>query len=442
MRTFSKSAIIILALAICSCSLFKDYEPALVQDIDDLYGLTPSDTTTLADMGWRDFFRDPLLQDLIEKGLAENLDLLTAGQKVVEAQATLEASRKAFFPSVTATPSVTYSIPVSNFSFGNMLTASWETDINAQLTNRRRQAQTAYDQALIYERTVKTELVSSIADLYYTLLKLDAQLLVSQTTAASWKENVRIMKSMKEAGMTNEASVSQTEANACSIVASLFDLDYQIHQIETSLCTLTGMAPCHIERGTLADAVLPEELLYGVPAQLLSRRPDVMMAEKDIQAAYYGKQIARGAFYPALTINAAGTIIPENWLASLGAGLVQPIFARGTLKANLTVAEARQQEAAYAFRKALLTAGAEVSNALALCQSAKGKADLRTSQIEALESAVNSTKQLMRHSESTYLEVLTAQQSLLSAQLLKISDRFDEIEGTIALYKALGGGAE
>ena len=444
-----------MVLTLAGCSVYKEYSSPAESVVSELYStgsyeLAPADTSTIADVSWRDFFCDAHLQDLIATALENNADINTARQRVIEAQAALKAAELAFLPSANVAPSASYQFSRQRFdgsaySYSIPVDASWEMDLGG-LHNRKRKAQTALEKSELYVSSVQTELVASVAESYYTLLKLDAQLAISRTTSESWAENVRIMKAMKEAGMTNEASVAQTEANACSIEASLFDLEYQVSECERALCVLVGISPTHIERMPIKDSPVATSLACGVPVQMLSRRADVRSAENDMRIAYYDTQIAKAAFYPAIRISpSAGwekaISSPAGWLISAGAGITQPLFARGTLKANLTAAEARQEEAATAFRQVILKAGSEVSNALALCESAQGKTDARVRQIAALESAVTSTRALMRHSESTYLEVLTAQQSLLSAQLLQISDRYDLMRGTVALYRALGGGS-
>ena len=445
------------ALSAAACSLYRECPENPGEEIAlDLYGgespLLPADTTSIADLGWRDFFADGTLRELISLALENNAELGTARQRIITAQAALKAARWAFFPSVSVSPSYSFSYSQPRYSgsaqsYSVPFGASWEADLSGSLLARRRKAAVALQQSETLERSIRTEIVATVAEYYYTLLKLDAQLDISRTTAESWKENVRIMKAMKEAGMTNEASVSQTEANACSVEASLFDLEYQLSECESALWAFIGTTPGEMKRSSLASIAVPDSLVRSVPVRLLSRRADVEAAEQELKLAYYDTAIARAAFYPALNITGSlgwdkALSSPAGWLVSLGAGVMQPLFARGSLQAGLTAARARQEEAAIAFRQVLLSAGAEVSRSLALCASAQGKTDVRIRQIAALESAVVSTRELMRHSESTYLEVLTAQQSLLSARLLQVSDRYDMLRGSVSLYRALGGGAE
>lgn len=441
--------IVTAALLVSSCSVFGKYSRPEVST-ENIYGkdiheaeIATTDTVTIADICWQEFFKDKHLQRLIEQGLNNNPDMQTAAQRIAAAEATLRSAKLAFIPGFSFNPqfrattgsSASYSLPIA---------ASWEVDITGKILNSKRSAQSAYEQSRLYRQSVQTSLISAIANSYYTLLMLDAQLATSRSTAASWKENVRIMKAMKLAGMTNEAAVAQTEANSWEIDASLLTLQYNISHAENALALLLGTTPQHFERGTIHDQEFNIALSAGTPSQLLARRPDVRSAEKQLERAFYAANIARGALIPSLNINGSFdlTSIWSDMLASVTASLSATIFNAGSKHARIKISDAEKQEALIAFKHTLLTAGNEVNDAINKCQTAREKRDIRTKQIAALESAVNSTRQLMSHSESTYLEVLTAQQKLLSAQLSQVNDKFDEIQGVINLYRALGGGVD
>ena len=448
-----KIIIILAAAAFAGCGIYKPYTRPEVKT-DGLYGAAEtSDTTTLGDMSWQEMFTDPQLQALIDLALTNNTDLQSAQWRVKEAEATLKSARLAYLPSFNFAPqgsissfdngpvSKTYSIPV---------TASWQIDIFGGLTNAKRKAKALYLQSREYQQAVRTQLIASVANLYYTLLMLDSQYEVTRETAAKWEESVRTMREMKAAGMTNEAGVAQYEGSYYGIVASLNDIEYAIRETENSLCSVLGEIPHEIVRGRLDEQQLPDNLAVGVPVQMLSNRPDIRQAEYSLMQAFYATNAARSALYPSITLsgsagwtNNAGVITnPGKLLLSATGSLLQPIFNANANRANLKIAKAQQEESKLAFQQALLNAGAEVNNALTQCQTARAKTDLRIKQIEAMERAVESTELLMQHSSTTYLEVLTAQQSLLSAQLSQISDRFDEIQGVVNLYQALGGGRD
>ena len=410
------------------------------------------DTMSLADFSWKELFTDTVLQQLIEKGIANNTDLNIARLKVREAEALLTSSKLAYLPSVSLTPqgtikSIEGNSPTKTYNLA--ASADWELDIFGRLTNAKREAKAVLEQSQAYKQAVQTQLIATIANSYYTLLMLDKQLDISRRTAEIWAENLRVMKALKKAGQTTEMAVAQIEASKLSVDASLLSLEQQITEVENSLSSLLGVVPQRIDRSTLDMQSFPDTLSVGVPLQLLQRRPDVRQSEAALAEAFYTTNRAYSAFYPAITLsgsagwtNAAGAIIsnPGEWLFSAVGSLVQPLFNRGQNIANLKVAKARQEEALLTFRQTLLNAGTEVNDALLQWQVARRRLDLDRQQIISLQSAVRSSELLMRHSSQNYLEVLTARQTLLDAELSAVSDRFEEIQGVINLYHALGGG--
>ena len=433
-----------LVMILTSCSIYKKYSRPEEISTDKLYGnIEKADTTTIADISWREFFTDKHLQGYIEQGLKNNIDMQLAAERVSQAELALQVARLSFIPSFGFEPQIGAGLN-NSFNYTLPVKASWEIDIMARNINAKRRAEATMEYNRLYRRTVQTALISAIANNYYTLLMLDAQLKISRSTSASWKENVRTMKAMKEAGMTNAASISQTEANSCSIDASLHDLEYKLAQTLNSFALLLGVTPQDFPRGELNGIDFKQELFIGVPAQLLSRRPDVQQAEYNLKLAFYNTNIAHANLYPSLSLTGDIALkgLPTSWALSFVGKLVQPIFKAGSNRANYKIAQSQQREAMLEFEHKLLEAGNEVNTALAQCRAARSKTNLRIRQIETLESAVYSTRQLMSHSEATYLEVLTAQQSLLSARLQQVADRFEGIQGVINLYRALGGGVD
>lgn len=447
--------ILLITVLMGSCSIYKDYKRPEVRT-DGLYGdnIPAGDTATIGNLAWRELFTDPSLQSLIEEGLQNNTDIRIARLRTEEAAATLRTSRLAYLPSLSLTPQGTLSSfdgQKTTKTYQLSAAASWELDIFGRLTNAKRGARAALEQSDAYRQAVQTQLIATIAGSYYTLLMLDAQVAISEETAANWQENVKTLQALKNAGQTTEAAVAQAEANRLAVGASLKTLLQQLNETENSLCTLLGRTPQAIERGTLAGQQFPQQLAYGVPLQLLSNRPDIHQAEAALAQSFFATNEARAAFYPSLTLsgaagwtNSGGTAItnPGALLLQAVGSLVQPLFNKGANTARLTIAKARQEEALLTFRQALLNAGAEVNDALIQWQTARDRIQLGEQQITALESAVKSTSLLMQHGTTTYLEVLTAQQSLLQAELTQASNRFDEIQGVINLYHALGGGKE
>ena len=445
---------LLLLTGLSGCHIYRTYERPELSGVDSLYRVPAmtEDTMSLADFSWKELFTDTVLQQLIEKGIANNTDLNIARLKVREAEALLTSSKLAYLPSVSLTPqgtikSIEGNSPTKTYNLA--ASADWELDIFGRLTNAKREAKAVLEQSQAYKQAVQTQLIATIANSYYTLLMLDKQLDISKRTAEIWAENLRVMKALKKAGQTTEMAVAQIEASKLSVDASLLSLEQQITEVENSLSSLLGVVPQRIDRSTLDMQSFPDTLSVGVPLQLLQRRPDVRQSEAVLAESFYTTNGAYSAFYPAITLsgsagwtNAAGAIIsnPGEWLFSAVGALVQPLFNRGQNIANLKVAKARQEEALLTFRQTLLNAGTEVNDALLQWQVARRRLDLDRQQIISLQSAVRSSELLMRHSSQNYLEVLTARQTLLDAELSAVSDRFEEIQGVINLYHALGGG--
>ena len=445
---------LLLLTGLSGCHIYRTYERPELSGVDSLYRVPAmtEDTMSLADFSWKELFTDTVLQQLIEKGIANNTDLNIARLKVREAEALLTSSKLAYLPSVSLTPqgtikSIEGNSPTKTYNLA--ASADWELDIFGRLTNAKREAKAVLEQSQAYKQAVQTQLIATIANSYYTLLMLDKQLDISKRTAEIWAENLRVMKALKKAGQTTEMAVAQIEASKLSVDASLLSLEQQITEVENSLSSLLGVVPQRIDRSTLDMQSFPDTLSVGVPLQLLQRRPDVRQSEAVLAEFFYTTNRAYSAFYPAITLsgsagwtNAAGAIIsnPGEWLFSAVGSLVQPLFNRGQNIANLKVAKARQEEALLTFRQTLLIAGTEVNDALLQWQVARRRLDLDRQQIISLQSAVRSSELLMRHSSQNYLEVLTARQTLLDAELSAVSDRFEEIQGVINLYHALGGG--
>ena len=441
--------ILLIALTctlLSSCGLYRQYEREEMYFVDSLYRRmsVPTDSISTAVMSWDVMFTDPLLQDWIQTGLDYNTDLHVARLKVQEAEAALLAARWALLPGADFT--MQGGLPGQ---FSASLGASWQADIFGGLRNAKRRAQAALEQSEAYRQAVQTQLVATIAESYYTLLMLDEQLSISTRTMNTWEESIRTLEALKRAGKTNEAAVLQAKANKLGVEANILTLEKEILAIENSLCALVGIVPMPITRSTLADQELPETLSAGVPAELLSRRPDVRQAELALAQAFYSVNSAKASFYPNVKLSGTlgwttgnGNIVldPGSLITNLIASVTQPIFGRGINRARLQTAQAQHEQAAYRFRQSLLDAGVEVNNALTMWQTAQKRVEIDKKQIISLQAAVWNTQLLMKHGNASYLEVLTAQKNLLQVELGEVSDRYDEFQSVVNLYHALGGG--
>ena len=445
-----------------SCHIYKAYDrpedittEGLYRDTALVNTAVANDTASFGNVPWREVFTDPQLQAYIEQALANNADLRTAMLNVESAQAALLSARLAYLPQLSLSPQGT----LTNWNKGEMTTktynipvsASWQIDLFGQILNPKRAAQVSLKQAQYNQQAVQTQLIANVANIYYTLLMLDRQLEITENTAEVLKDYVETMQAMYDYGNVNSAAIEQSRSAYAQVVASLSDLRQSLTETENAFCLILNEPAHAIERGVLENQVLPSEFSVGVPIQLLSNRPDVKAAEMALAACYYNTNSARAAFYPQITLSGtagwtnssgAGIVNPGKLLANLIGSLTQPLFYRGANIARLRQAKAQEEQAKIGFQTALLNAGNEVSNALALYQNTVAKVNSRTMQVNSARKAAEDTKELFNLGTSTYLEVLTAQQSYLSAQLSEVSDTYSQMQAVINLYQALGGGRE
>ncbi len=447
------------SLLLGSCGLYNKYDrpdvntKGLVRDVtSNTDTLAVSDTTSFGNLPWRSVFTDPQLQTLIESGLEHNVDLQNAALNVKMVEAQLLASKLAFLPAISLnpqgtlsswdghTPSKIYSLPVS---------ASWSIDLFGNLLSQKRSAQTALLGMKDYQLVVKTNVITGIANMYYTLLMLDKQKEIVDEMVGLTKSTWDMMKLQKDLGRARSTSVQSAEASYYSVQAQAADIKRQIREVENSLSLLIGQPAQTIARGKLDEQSLPAEFSTGVAIQMLNNRPDVHYAEMTLAQCFYDTETARSRFYPSITISGsgaytnnsgAGIVNPGKWLLSAVGSLTQPIFARGQLIAGLKVAKAQQEQAYNNWQNAILKAGSEVSNALVQYNSSDEKSRLEAKQVAVLRQNVEDTKQLYASSGSTYLEVISAQSSLLNAELSKAADDFSKMQAVVSLYTALGGG--
>lgn len=445
----------ILLWAVClmtGCSIYKPYSRPEVQTEGLYRDLEETrDTASIAILGWRNLFSDKNLQALIEKGLERNTDLRVAHTRVKAAEAVLMNARLSYLPSVVLAPdgSISGTEGAKAIKTYNLAaSASWEIDLFGKVTNAKREALAALEGSRAYRQAVETQLIATIANSYYMLLMLDRQLIISEQTLITWKETEHSIEALKRAGKSNDAAVLQAKANRLALEASVVSIRKSIRETENGLSALLADTSHDIMRGALQKQQFPDTLSAGLPVQLLANRPDVRQAEWNLAQAYYATNAARSAFYPSLTLsgstgwtnNVGGVVVnPGSWLFSAVGSLMQPLFNKGTNIANLRQAKARQEEALLLFQQSLLNAGKEVNNALTRWQSARIRMDYVNQQIMTLQEAVRKTELLMQHTSTNYLEVLTARQRLLEAELTQAQDKFEEIQGVIDLYHAVGG---
>ena len=457
-----KTNIIIIAFAALSLtgckSLYGNYErpdvktSGIVRDpVDDKGALAGS--SDFGNLPWRSVFTDPQLQTLIEKALENNPDLLNAALNIDIAEQQLRASKLAFLPSVVFAPNGSISHfgthTSSTQAYTLPITASWDVDLFGKLRSQKKAAQMALIQSRDYKVAVQTNLICNVANLYYTLLMLDRQKQIVDDMSGLTKNTWDMMKLQMEFGRARSTSVQSAEAAYYSVQTQGADIKRQIRETENTLSLLLGEPAQSIARGSLDNQSLPANFSGGIGVQLLSNRADVHANEMALAQCFYNIQEARSRFYPALNIsptgawtNSNGLVNPGKLLLSVVGSLTQPIFMRGQLKAGLRVAEDRYKQAYNTWQNSILKAGAEVSNALVAYNSADEKNKLQQQQIDVLKQNVDHTQMLYTQSSSSYLEVITAQQSLLNAEISQVQEQFTKLQAIVNLYNALGGGSK
>ena len=428
--------------------------PEITADSSLYRDLDISDSSTIALVPWRELFTDTCLQVLIERAVSNNPDMQVAIARVKKAEAAFRQSRAEFFPSLNAGVSATYQsetggigVPEYYQVFGS---TSWEADIWGKFRSAKRASLASLMASEAFKRAVTTDLIASVAMNYYNLLALDAQLDITERTLEKRISNAETMEALRDNDLITSADLVLSQANRYSTEILIPDLKQRIYETENILRLLIGQEPGPIDRTSLEQQNLSEDLRTGVPAQLLANRPDVLEAEYRLRYYYETAKSARANFYPSLTITARGGLTETSLNAlfnqpvffwSIFGGLVQPIFNYGLNKQRFLSATADFEESQASFRKILLNAGNEVVNAMYSYETAADKMSIREKQIGYLEKAVDYTTELLKYTSTTsYIDVLTSEVTLLSAQLNGVNDKVDQLQSIVALYRSLGGG--
>ena len=454
--------IVLAASTLQSCFVAKEYQRPEFEETTDLYRTDnlPQDSLSMADVSWKEMFTDPYLIQYIEEGLQNNLDIRVAIQQMAAAEAYMKQGKAGYLPSLSAGASMTHQELSKNSQFGSFFNGainqyeitgnlSWEADIWGKIRSNKRAGEASYLQSVSAHQAVKTELIASIATTYYSLLALDSQKTVTEQTIAARESSVTTIQALKDAGQVNQVAVDGNIAQYNNAKALLVDVEVAIFQTENTLNLLLGRPAQEIQRTQLDGQNLQAEIKLGVPATLLRNRPDVMASEYALINAFELTNVAKSNFYPSLTITASGglqsleldELINVNSLfANIVGGLAQPIFNKRAIKTQHEVALAQQEQALLNFKKALLVSGNEVSNALYNYDALTEKYDFREKEVEALRQAETNSEELLINGYATYLDLLTARQNALSAELNLIDNKLQQLLSVVNLYKALGGG--
>lgn len=393
------------------------------------------------------------MQTLIDRALNNNPNLANAVLNIDIAEQQLKAAKLSFLPNVAFAPTGTISHFGSHTEATKAYTlpiaASWNVDLFGQLRAKKKVAQAMLLQMKDYKVAAQTSLICNIANLYYTLLMLDRQKEIVDNMSELTKNTWDMMKLQMEFGRARSTSVQSAEAAYYHVQTQSVTIKGNIREAENSLSLLLGEPVHSIARGSLSNQNLPTNFSGGIGIALLSNRADVHAKEMALAQCFYNIQEARSRFYPALNIsptgawsNGNGLVNPGKLLLSVVGSLTQPIFAQGKLKAGLRVAEDQYKQAYNTWQNSILTAGSEVSNALVAYNSANEKNELMQQQIDVLKKNVEHSQLLYKQSSSSYLEVITAQQNLLNAQISQVQEQFTKLQSIVNLYYALGGGSK
>ena len=466
-----------VSMMFTGCGLYNKYEQKTEMPAD-VFGtqmdgngnysplLQGEDGASLAQLSWREFFTDPLLQQLIEQVLANNTDLNSARIAVEKSEASLKAAKMAYLPSLYFSPQGT----LNDFNdlymktYNLPLQLSIDLDVFGSITNKKRASQAVLLQAQLCEEAVRTNLISTTAQQYYMLQVLDRQLDILTKTDSLWNASLETQKTLWENGKSYSTAVNQMESSYLNVKTQIVDTRRNIQAIENAICRLLAATPQHIERSSWGTSALEDRPVYanqrmfdsqflkiGVPAGLLELRPDIRMANHAMEEAFYNTQAARAAFFPSITLTgtagwsnsgSTGIVNPGKLLLNAVASLTQPIFARGKLSANLKISKLTEEDLQKKYVQTVIDAGNQVNEALADCQAAREKNGYYYRQVQVLYDAYTGTHELMDNGKANYLEVLTAQESLLNAQLSEAMNMYKGAQAVIALYIALGGGTK
>lgn len=454
---------VLAAFVMQSCFTAKTYERPSVET-DKLYRMetATTDTTSLGDLAWNNLFTDPILQEHLNKGLQNNLDIRIAMQNIAASEAYMKQGKAGYFPTIGLGADWTHQELSRNSQFGSIVpntktdqyqltgNFSWEADIWGKIRSNKRATSASYLQTIAAKQAVQTELIANIANTYFQLLSLDAQLKVVDSTLVNRSESVEVIKALKEAGSVTEVGVRQTEAQLYATQLIKEDLKNTIVILENAFNILIGEGPKKVTRSNLEAQNIAADVKTGVPAILLRKRPDIIAAEYNLISNFEMTNVARSEFYPSLKITATGglqSIDLKEWFsanslfANVVTGLTQPLFNKRQIRTRLEVAKANQEKAYLEFQQTLLVAGREVSDALQNFSNESTKLQIRKKQVEALKSAAGFSDELLEYGLVNYLEVLTAKDQALSAELDLIDNQYSQYNAVIMLYKALGGGS-
>lgn len=447
-----------------SCMVRKEYERPVAAVDEKLFrtDMLPQDSTSIANVSWKEIFTDPILQGHITKALENNLDVRIAVQSITSAEAYLKQAKAAYEPTLSIGPNYTFQTQSINTQFGQIIgerryvnqfditaTIGWEADLWGKMKSQQKAQLATYLGTLAAHKAVKSDLVASIASAYFQLLTYDDQKRIIEETIKVRENNLETTKALKDAGTLTEVAVQQSQALVYNAKSLLIDIDTQIQLLENTMSLLMGESSQTIARSSLKSQSLPESLALGYPASLLSNRPDVMQAEFNLMNAFELTNVAKAQFYPTLKLTGSGGVQSvdidhlfsvNSLFANVVAGLAQPILNKRQIKTNYDVSLANKETAYLNFRKSILTAGKEVSDAIRVFSVQDSFIDLKKKELDSYKKSVDYSQELVNYGMANYLEVLNASVNSLNAELNISNAEYSKMKAAVDLYQALGGG--
>lgn len=451
----------LLAITMQSCLVSKDYErPELEDETENLYRTDnlPTDSLSMADVSWKEVFTDPFLAQYIEEGLQNNIDIRIAIQQILAGEAYMKQGNAGYLPTLNGEVTAGHQELSKNGPLGGaasmdnynaVLSLSWEADIWGKIRSNKRAFQAGYLKSIAAHQAVKTRLVENIATTYYGLVALDAQLKILNETVETREKTVNTIEALKEAGQVTQVAVDQNVAQYNNAKALEIEVKTEIFKLENTLSILLAKQPQSFERSTLDEQSITTEMKLGVPYLLLRNRPDVIAAESEFIQSFELTNVALTNFYPSLTLSASGgfqSLEFQNWFstnalfANIVGGLAQPILNQRKVRTQYEVSQAQQEQALLNFKNTLLVAGKEVSDALYSYQAEEDKFQYREKEVEALRRAESNSEELLDNGYANYLDLLTARESVLRAEINTIDNKLEKLLSVVRLYRSLGGG--
>lgn len=456
--------IFFVSFLVVSCHTRQNYQRANDVVDEKLFrtDALPKDSLSMANLSWKEIFTDAVLQKHIAKALENNLDIRIALQNIASAEAYLKQSKAAYQPTISVGPDYSFNTSSLNTQFGQIvgerryinqfdITANlgWELDIWGKLKGQEKAQYAAYLSSVAAHQNVKSNLVASIATAYYQLLTFDEQKKIFSNTIEIRKKNLETTKALKDAGIVSEVAVQQSEALVYNAEASLVTLEVQIQMLENTISLLMGEPSHEIERTSLSTQNFALNTDLGYPSALLANRPDVKQAEFNLINAFELTNAAKAQFYPSLRITGSTGVQSvdidklfsgNSVFANVLVGLAQPILNKRQIRTNYEVSLANQEKAYLNFRKTILNAGNEVSDALKMYNAQDQFIAFKKKELSAYDKSVEFSQELVNYGMANYLEVLNANVNKLNAEINIANAQYTKLQAGVELYRALGGG--